>query len=268
MIQKKIMITGSTDGIGLATARMMVKGGHHVLIHGRDPVKLRKAERELTDLTADAKVECYKADLSLMSEVEALAEAVASRHSSLDALINNAGVFNMPVSARITSENLDARFAVNTIAPYLLTRRLLSLLGRNARVVNLSSAAQAGLNPESLSTPSVLDDGNVYAQSKLALTAWSRSMALSLKEDEPVIVTVNPGSLLGSKMVKEAYGIAGGDINIGADILSRAALSEEFADANGMYFDNDRGIFASPHPDALVSGFGEAIVDTLERILA
>ena len=83
---------------------------------------------------------------------------------------------------------------------------------------------------------------------------WSRSMALALKGDGPVIVAVNPGSMLGTKMVREGFGVAGGDIGIGADILIRAALSEEFAAAAGEYFDNDSGRFAPPHADALDPG--------------
>jgi len=81
-------------------------------------------------------------------------------------------------------------------------------------------------------------------------------------------VPVNPGSLLGSKMVKEAFGVAGGDIRIGAEILSRAALSDEFAAASGQYFDNDSGQFSSPHPDALDPRKSEEIVRVIETVLA
>ncbi len=65
---------------------------------------------------------------------------------------------------------------------------------------------------------------------------WSRYMGLSLKDKGPIIVSVNPKSFLGSKMVNEAYGMAGHDINIGADILCRASLSDEFTDSTGKYF--------------------------------
>ena len=74
--------------------------------------------------------------------------------------------------------------------------------------------------------------------------------------------------MLGSKMVKQAFGVAGGDIRIGAEILTRAALSEEFQEASGQYFDNDSGQFALPHADALNSQKSEALVRTLESILA
>ena len=82
-----------------------------------------------------------------------------------------------------------------------------------------------------------------------------------------MIVAVNPGSLLGTKMVKEAYGRDGADIQIGADILVKAALSDEFADANGRYFDNDSGQFASPHPDAMDAEKIARISMVIEEIL-
>jgi hypothetical protein len=99
-------------------------------------------------------------------------------------------------------------------------------------------------------------------------TMWSRTMALSLKNDGPVIIAVNPGSMLGSKMVKEAYGVAGGDLRIGAEILCRVALSDEFATASGQYFDNDLGQFASPHPDALNPEKSQKIMRVIKEVLA
>ena len=106
-----------------------------------------------------------------------------------------------------------------------------------------------------------------YAQSKLAITMWSNAMANSRTEG-PIVIAVNPGSLLASKMVKEGFGVAGNDLGIGADILCRVALSEEFVDANGKYFDNDLGQFASPHPDALDQRKSEEILRAIEAVLA
>ena len=266
-MQKTILITGSTDGIGLATAEMLVSQGHRILVHGRNPAKLEDTEGRLSAVPGGESVEGYVADLSRMGDVEALAKAVAERHDKLDVLINNAGIFRTPEP--ITQDGLDVRFVVNTIAPYLLTQRLLPLLGTTGRVVNLSSAAQSPVDLQALTGKNrISDDFSAYAQSKLALTMWSRSMALSPGEYSPMIVAVNPGSMLGSKMVKEGFGVAGGDIRIGADILTRAALSDEFESASGKYFDNDAGRFDSPHSDALDSNKSEQIVRTIETILA
>lgn len=264
-MQKRILVTGSTDGIGFETAKTLVSKGHHVLIHGRNPAKLAETERSLSALPGYDRIESYVADLSNMSEVEALAKAVADKHTKLDVLINNAGVYSAP--ELITEDGIDIRFAVNTIAPYLLTQRFLPLLGGSGRVINLSSAAQSPVNPKALAGGIKLSDFEAYAQSKLAITMWSRSMALSLKDNGPAIIAVNPGSMLGSKMVKDAFGVAGGDLRIGAEILSRAALSNEFETASGQYFDNDSGQFASPHPDALNTQKIEEIVGAIEKTL-
>ncbi len=167
----------------------------------------------------------------------------------------------------LTKDGLDVRFAVNTIAPYLLTKKLLPLLDASGRVINLSSAAQFPVDPAALAGKAELSDGAAYAESKLALTMWSRHMALSLKNDGPSIIAVNPKSMLGTKMVKQAYGVAGGDLRIGAEILTRATLSDEFEGVSGQYFDNDIGQFASPHPDALNPQKCEEIVRVIEEIL-
>ena len=266
-MKKTILITGSTDGIGLETAKMLVSQGHHVLLHGRNPEKLQGVERRLLGLADGGRINSYLADLSRMVDVDAFTKSVAEQHTQLDVLINNAGIFR--TSDPVTEEGLDVRFAVNTIAPYLITQRLLPLIGASGRVINLSSAAQSPVNLDALSGRVRLSDElEAYAQSKLAITAWSRVMALSSKGNSPAIIAVNPGSLLGTKMVKEGFGMAGSDIGIGAGILIRAALSDEFATASGKYFDNDSGRFASPHPDAMDPEKSEGIMHAIEAVLA
>ena len=263
-MNKTILITGATDGIGLATAKMLLAQGHHLLLHGRNPQKLDDVVKTLSSQVEGVNIETYIADLSSISDVQKLADAVTEKHDSLDVLINNAGIFKTPDS--ITKDGLDVRFVVNTLAPYLLTKRLLSLLGTNGRVVNLSSAAQAPVNIDALYGKAKLDDMGAYAQSKLAITMWTRILA-DKQKDGPMIVAVNPGSLLASKMVKEGFGVAGSDINIGADILTRAVLSDEFANASGKYFDNDSKQFAPPHQDALDQKKSEDVVNAIESIL-
>jgi len=265
-MKKTILITGATDGIGLETSKALVGLGHKLLLHGRNPAKLEAVSKAFSSLTAGDEIEYYVADLSDMAEVKALATAVAEKCEALDVLINNAGVFRTPEP--VLENGLDVRFVVNTIAPYLLTQRLLPMLGTSGRVVNLSSAAQSPVDLDALAGKRRLGEMPAYAQSKLALTMWSFELARKLDKKGPVIIAVNPKSMLGSKMVKEAYGVAGGDLRIGAEILARAALSDEFAAASGQYFDNDIGQFASPHPDALNTQKCEAIVRVIEAVLA
>ena len=255
-----IMITGSTDGIGLATARTLVAEGHKVLIHGRSATKLESVQAELGE-----KVETHRADLSDLDAVRAMAGVIREHHGHLDVLINNAGVYNVP--AERTPSGLDMRFAVNTIAPYVLTRALLPIIPSGGRVVNLSSAAQAPVDLKALRGGISLSAGAAYAQSKLALTMWTNAVADELSSG-PVVVSVNPGSLLATNMVRDAFNTAGQDIGIGVDILVRSATSSEFADATGRYFDNDAGRFAQPHHDATDLAKCRAVVQTIEDVLA
>lgn len=265
-MQKTILITGATDGIGLETAKALTQQGHHVLIHGRNPAKVSKVLAALSRLSKSAIIESYIADLSTLSDVDKLATQIKNNHKRLDILINNAGVYK--VSDITTSDNLDVRFVVNTIAPYLLTQKLLPLFGATGRIVNLSSAAQSTVDLEALTSPNAGKlDGPVYAQSKLALTMWSIELANTLLDNGPAVIPVNPASFLGSKLVKEAYGVDGNDLAIGADILCRAALSDEFANASGRYFDNDSGLFKDPHADALNPAKNRKLVETLDRLL-
>lgn len=266
-MQKTMLITGATDGIGLETAKMLASMGHTLLLHGRNRSKLETVVKELSGLAGSGRLESYVADLSRMAEVDDLAGAVAADNEKIDVLINNAGVF--VVTEPTTPDGLDVRFAVNTIAPYLLTRKLLPLMDASGRVINLSSAAQSPVDPEALvGNRRLASDMAAYAQSKLALTMWSRELARSLGNDGPAIIAVNPKSLLGSKMVREAFGTHGGDLRIGAEILCRAALSDEFATASGQYFDNDIGQFGRPHPDALHPQKCKDVVELIETVLA
>ncbi len=248
---KTILLTGATDGIGLAAARSLVGRGHKLLIHGRSATRLAATEQALAALCEGAgSVQSYRADLGDLAEVEALAAALAAEHDRLDVLINNAGV--LKTATPISADGFDLRFVVNTFAPYLLSRRLLPLLAADGRIINLSSAAQSPVDPKVLlGEIHLAEDIDVYAQSKLAITMWSRDLAQSLGDAGPAVVAVNPGSLLATKMVREGFGIDGKDVGIGAEIIVRAALSDEFAAASGRYFDNDAGQFADPHADAL-----------------
>ena len=258
-MKKAILITGSTDGIGLLTAKKLAAEGHTVLLHGRNEAKLSKAAADV-----EGNVETYRADLSEMDEVKNLAANVLENHKQLDVLINNAGVLKTPKP--ILDNGLDIRFVVNTFAPFLLTELLLPIIPIDGRIVNLSSAAQAPVNIEAMHGKLQLDEMTAYAQSKLAITSWTREWAKE-KPEGPAFIAVNPASLLASKMVKKGFGVAGKDMNIGANILCAAVLDERFADASGQYFDNDIGQFSDPHPAALDTSHAAEVMRTIRQFV-
>jgi len=263
-MKKRILLTGATDGIGLGAAQALAQAGHDLVLHGRNESKLESLKQALPTREGQH-IDTVRADLSSLSQTRIMAETLAEHHAGLDVIINNAGIFR--TSDERTEDGLDIRIAVNTIAPYIIASRLVDSMPAHGRIVNISSAAQAAFQPAELLNGVISPDGRAYAVSKLALMMWTNHMASERGSTGPVCVSVNPGSFLGTKMVKEAYGMDGHDVGIGSGILVDAALSDEFSDATGTYWDNDARRFGSPHPDALDSAKCAAVVEAMTQIL-
>ncbi len=254
-----ILLTGATDGIGQDAANRLSELGHMVLLHGRSAEKLAAVSAAMT-----GPHKTFQADLSDLDEVKSLAGHIRTEFDRLDVIINNAGVFK--TGKTDTKHGIDIRFVVNYLAPYVLSQDLFKLLPKTGRLINVSSAAQAPVDLAALKGQQSLSHGSAYAQSKLAITMWSSQLARSLP-DGPVVMSVNPASLIGTKMVKEGYGIAGKDIGIGGEILTRLAVSSEFSDTSGIYFDNDIGEIGTPHPDALDTAKCEDLIEFTDTLL-
>ncbi|MEM1003247.1 MAG: SDR family NAD(P)-dependent oxidoreductase, partial [Bacteroidota bacterium] len=203
---------------------------------------------EIKSLSNNDNIRGYISDLSDFNSIQKMIDEISSDFSKLDVLINNAGVYNSP--KQLTNDHLDMRFAVNYFAPYQLTNGLLPFLEKSSapRVINLSSAAQSMVSIDALLGKTLITEQNAYAQSKLALTMWS--FYLSNKEKNLNVIAVNPGSLLNTKMVQQAFGQHWSSADKGAVILHKLALSEEFKNSSGKYFDNDKGDFNNAHADA------------------
>ena len=263
-MKKVILLTGATDGLGRLAAGMLAQHGHDLILHGRDQARLDALVLSLSEGRGHQQITGVVGDLSRLVDVKHMAERLRQDFARIDVIINNAGVLKAPNYQ--TEDDLELRFAVNTIAPFLLTHLLLPIMPAGGRVVNLSSAAQRPVDLARLARYSVMDDMDAYAMSKLAITCWTNSLAKRLPN--LVFVSVNPASLLATKMVKDGFGIDGHDPEPGGDIITKAAIDDEFATATGQYFDNDSGCFADPHIDALDDAICGAITSSIEQILA
>jgi len=245
---KTILITGSTDGIGKLAAIKLAKDGQEIYLHGRNEAKLEKVIKEIKELSKNENIKGFVADFSDLDAVKQMIQNINNDLSKIDVLINNAGVFKSPVT--VNKDGFDIRFVVNYFAPYLMTNHLIPLLqkGTDPRIINLSSAAQASVMYESLSGKTQLSEQDAYAQSKLAVTMWSFYLSKTL--ENIAVVAVNPGSLLNTNMVREAYGHHWSSADKGANILYELAISKDQPEINGKYFDNDKGDFGKAHQDA------------------
>lgn len=265
-MNKHILITGSTDGIGKLTAIQLAKQGHYVYIHGRNAQKVATVLTEIKGLSNNSNIQGFVADFSDLKAVQNLAKEIQDASIPLDILINNAGVFNSEVTQ--VYNGLDIRFVVNYFAPYVLTQALLPTLkqSKKARIINLSSAAQAPVNYNLLEGQTTArSHQDAYAQSKLALTMWSFALAKEVKDIN--VIPVNPGSLLNTNMVKEAFGRYWSSADKGANILIDLAVNERYETVTGEYFDNDRGNFAKAHTDAYDEIKIQSLMDLSQKVL-
>ncbi len=136
---KTYIVTGATSGIGLATAELLARRGAIVFGVGRSPERCQATEEQLRLLHPEADIKVLVADLSVQAEVRKLAAEIRRQILALDGLINNAGTFTFWLE--LTPEGFESQWAVNHLAPYLLTHELLPLLeaAPTARVVTVSS---------------------------------------------------------------------------------------------------------------------------------
>lgn len=232
-----ILITGGSDGLGRALALELARDGHHLLVHGRDAARLG-------EVAAQTGAVALRADLASLDEVRRLAGEVAERAPELDILINNAGVgFGPPGGGReLSKDGYELRFAVNYLAPYLLTQLLLPLLRRNApaRVVNVASVGQ---QPVDLDDP-MMERGyqgiEAYRRSKLALIAHTFDLAGELAGSGVTVNCLHPASLMPTTMVRESrYGTID-PLEQGLRATLRLVADPELDGVTGRYFDGTR----------------------------
>ena len=205
MKKRTILITGASSGIGKETALTLAKEGHRLIIHGRDEVRTKQVYDEIV-ATGHTDVIMLTADFSLMSEVAKFAEQIKEKVDHIDVLYNNAGG-QFGEKREVTDEGHEKTFAINMLAPFLLTKLLLPLLkkGNSSRVVTQSSECYRMSEP-------ILDDielenhytfGKAYDLSKLYVWWIMREFHETAKRegiDNITFNTVEPGTALATDL--------------------------------------------------------------------
>ena len=203
--EQTVLVTGATDGLGRALAEDLAAAGATVLVHGRDDERGARTVREITAATGNRDVRWYRADLSELAQVAALADRVARDHPRLDVLVANAGIGG---GERETSrDGYELRFAVNYLACYLLTRRLLPAVraaaaaAGSARIVLVSSAGQQALDLDDVMMERGYTGLRAYCQSKLAQIMLAIDLAAELDGTGVVVNALHPSTHMATKMV-------------------------------------------------------------------
>ncbi len=196
MTGKTVLVTGGTSGIGKATALGLATMGARLAITGRDSVRAKDAASEIRAAGGGGQVDVFVADLSSQAEVRRLADEVLDRLPRLDVLVNNVGGYWN--TRHVTADGLERTFALNHLAPFLLTNLLLDRLRESApaRVVTVSSNAQAlgRVDFDDLQGAASYSGSRAYNQSKLANVLFTYELArrlLAASTAERALVTAN-----------------------------------------------------------------------------
>ena len=259
-----VLITGATDGLGRRVARDMAASGATVLLHGRNEERVEITVREIREETNNFKLRCYRADLSSLGEVRALAGRVLSDHDRLDALVNNAGVI---VAERAESaDGYELTFAVNYLSHFLLTSLLLPLLrdAAPARIVNVASAGQSPVAFDDVMLERGYDGLRAYTRSKLAQIMFTFELAERLRGSGVSANALHPASLMETKMVLETFGRAMSTVREGTEATVRLVVSRELEGVTGRYYDRRRE--ARANQQAYDAGVRERLWALSERL--
>jgi retinol dehydrogenase-14 len=194
MSGRTVLVTGGSGGIGLATAVGLASLGAHVAITGRIQSRADDAAREICAAGVGG-VDMFIADLSSQTQVRRLAEQVKATLPRIDVLVNNVGGYWH--TRHTTADGLEHTFAVNHLAPFLLTRLLLDRMTQagHARVVNVASNAQAlgRIDFDDLQGTRAYSGATAYNQSKLANVMFTYELARRLQGTTITANALHPG---------------------------------------------------------------------------
>ncbi|MBK9623872.1 MAG: SDR family NAD(P)-dependent oxidoreductase [Rhodocyclaceae bacterium] len=267
-----VLITGATSGLGLATAEVLAARGAELTLVARDGVKAKRIAKALTKKTGNARIHIEIAELSLLAEVNALADRVLKAGRPIDVLINNAGALINPRT--VTSEGLEKSFALLLLSPYLLTERLYPLLKvkPGGRVINVLSGGMysQGIHLDDLQNAKGKYSGSVaYARAKRGLMMLTSEWAKRWQADGIVVNAMHPGwaDTPGVESSLPAFHRVTKKIlrtpAEGADTIIWLATATEAAKVSGEFW-----LDRQPHPAHVLAHTQESVEDRQALIKA
>ena len=241
-----VLISGATSGLGRYLAQRLASSGWQVLAHGRDPARVADLCAELGGDGARG----FVADLASLSEVRELAARITAGVPRLDVLVNNAAVgFGAPGEGRqVSADGHELRFAVNYLAPVLLTRLLVPLLTASApsRIVNVGSLGQVPFDPADAEFEAGYNGVDAYRRSKLALAAFTFDLAGELAAAQVTVNCLHPATFMNTAMVARGGITPVSTVEQGGEATMRLITDPALDAVTGQFFDGLRTSRALP----------------------
>jgi NAD(P)-dependent dehydrogenase (short-subunit alcohol dehydrogenase family) len=237
-----VLITGATDGLGRGVAERLAADGATVMLHGRNPERLAATAEEIRASTGNERLSTHRADFTSLADVGALAEEIEGAAGRLHVLVNDAGIGASRPDLATRQESQDGhelRFAVNYLAPFLLTLRLTPLLRRSApaRIVNVASIAQVPVDFEDVMIERDYTGPRAYGQSKLAQITTGFELAERLAPGGITVNSLHPSTYMPTKIVLENVGHSIDTLEAGVEATHRVAVSAELEGVTGRFYD-------------------------------
>lgn len=236
-----VLVTGATDGLGQGVVRALAKEGHTILVHGRDEQRIASTLEELRRADSNVVARSYRADFASLDGVRSLARDVNEKEPRLDVLVNNAGIGTTVPGGSARQESRDGfelRFAVNYLAPFLLTRLLLPLLERSgpSRVVNVSSLGQQAIDFDDVMLTRGYSGVRAYCQSKLAQILFTIDLQEQLAGRNVSVTSLHPATYMATKIVPSPIST----IEEGVKATMRLIIEADPKAVSGKFFDGIR----------------------------
>ena len=249
--QTTVLVTGATDGLGRGVASELARRGATMLVHGRSAERGERLVDTLKQTTGNDRIQLYVADLADLGQVARLADQVTEQQDRLEALVNNAGIGSGLPEGRErqeSAEGYELRFAVNYLAGYALTERLLPLLRRSApaRIINVASLGQQKIDFDDVMLTHGYDGWRAYRQSKLAQVMYTIDLAERLPAAEVTVNSLHPATFMPTKIVTEGQDYTVDALEYGIANVVRLLVDPDLADVTGSFYDRDAEAKADP----------------------